>query len=85
MDAPSVKMLPLYDFIKCQAQTLPIQSPQADLSILPQLFSASIEVASNKGLMKHLEHLFKDKSPDQGLVNQHELEFLTKKKLERKG
>ena len=29
--------------------------------------------------MKHMEDLFEDKSPDQGLVTQHELEYLTKK------
>ena len=78
-DRPTVEVSPPQDSIERQAQTLPVQSSQADLSILSQPLSASIEVASNEGLTKHLEDLFEDKSPDKGPVPQHELDYLMKK------
>ena len=77
-DRPTVEVSP-QDSIERQAQTLPVQSSQADLSILSQPLSASIEVASNEGLTKHLEDLFEDESPDEGPVTQPELDYLTKK------
>ena len=70
-DRPTVEVSP-QDSIERQAQTLPVQSSQANLALLLQPL---IDVASNEGLTKHLEDLFEDESPDEGPVTQPELDY----------
>ena len=49
---PSVEVSPPQDFIQCQAQTFSVFPSQPIYTLQPLL--ALIEVASNKGLTKHL-------------------------------